>query len=129
MLMVGRGLGEARGFRLGSPTAWPQPALPEPPPDGTWPAFPPPQVLENRLEMVQDRESRVDWAMAEALALGSLALHQGPRPSARVTDEPKPDAADPSLGLNLGHYRIRLTGQDVRRQGGRVRPTRVGPAG
>ena len=30
--------------------------------------------------MVEDRESRVDFGMAEALAFGTLALHRGVRP-------------------------------------------------
>ena len=33
-----------------------------------------------RRAMVEDRESRVDFGMAEALAFGTLALHRGVRP-------------------------------------------------
>jgi 2-oxoglutarate dehydrogenase complex dehydrogenase (E1) component-like enzyme len=33
-------------------------------------------LLADRLEMVADADSRVDWAMAEALAFGTLLLHR-----------------------------------------------------
>jgi 2-oxoglutarate dehydrogenase complex dehydrogenase (E1) component-like enzyme len=33
-------------------------------------------LLADRLAMVADADSRVDWAMAEALALGTLLLHR-----------------------------------------------------
>lgn len=33
-------------------------------------------LLAERLEMVADADSRVDWAMAEALAFGTLLLHR-----------------------------------------------------
>lgn len=36
-------------------------------------------LLAERLEMVADADSRVDWAMAEALAFGTLLLHRWAR--------------------------------------------------
>jgi hypothetical protein len=33
-------------------------------------------LLADRLAMVADADSRVDWAMAEALAIGTLLLHR-----------------------------------------------------
>lgn len=33
-------------------------------------------LLADRLAMVADADSRVDWAMAEALAFGTLLLHR-----------------------------------------------------
>jgi 2-oxoglutarate dehydrogenase complex dehydrogenase (E1) component-like enzyme len=34
------------------------------------------QLLASRLSMVADADSRVDWAMAEQLAIGTLLLHR-----------------------------------------------------
>ncbi|KAK9810028.1 hypothetical protein WJX72_003602 [[Myrmecia] bisecta] len=107
------------------------------------------RMLDSRRRMVQDENSRVDWAMAEALAFGTLMLHRGVRPpqasapalaaSAALDQHPTHDGdtrqvpaltlgtstlgeaavtlskTDPQAGLNLGHYGIRLTGQDVER--------------
>lgn len=67
-------------------------------------------------DMVAGPESRVDFAMAETLAFGTLLLHQGVAPPG-VTLDPSVQEAyfDPALGLNKGHYPVRLTGQDVAR--------------
>lgn len=67
-------------------------------------------------DMVAGPDSRVDFAMAEALAFGTLLLHQGVTPPG-VALEPGVQEAyfDPTLGLNKGHYSVRLTGQDVAR--------------
>ena len=80
--------------------------------------------------------ARVDFGMAEALALGALALHRGRRPAgaealcadagdqAGLPAEVFPgllglDAAAEgraaALGLNYGAYAVRLSGQDVER--------------
>lgn len=65
-------------------------------------------------DMVNGSESRVDFAMAEALAFGTLLLHQGVAPPG-VTLGQQEAYFDPALGLNKGHYSVRLTGQDVAR--------------
>ncbi|KAF6260765.1 thiamine diphosphate-binding protein [Scenedesmus sp. NREL 46B-D3] len=72
-------------------------------------------LLAARREMVSGADSRVDWAMAEALAVGTLLLHRD-----RTPDTPHPFLDDPASaplgwGLNTGHYNVRLTGQDCER--------------
>ena len=64
-------------------------------------------------QMCKDESSRVDFAMAEALAFGTLALRRGVRPAG--VNPSDYDSTDPSLGLNRGHYAVRLTGQDSER--------------
>ena len=44
--------------------------------------------------MVANRSARVDWAMAEALAFGTLMLHRGVRPPGYPTPQ---SLADPPL--------------------------------
>lgn len=51
--------------------------------------------------------------MAESLAFGTLALRRGVR-SAGVTPSDY-FSKNPSLGLNRGHYAVRLSGQDSER--------------
>ncbi|WIA12981.1 hypothetical protein OEZ85_006593, partial [Tetradesmus obliquus] len=73
------------------------------------------ELLAARREMVCGADSRVDWAMAEALAVGTLLLHRD-----RTPDTPHPFLDDPASaplgwGLNTGHYDVRLTGQDCER--------------
>ena len=63
--------------------------------------------------MCKNDSSRVDFAMAEALAFGTLALRRGVRPAG--VNPLDYDSTDPSLGLNRGHYAVRLTGQDSER--------------
>lgn len=61
-------------------------------------------------------DSRVDFGMAETLAFGTLLLHQGVSPPGVALDAGLQEAYfDPALGLNKGHYPVRLTGQDVAR--------------
>ena len=75
-------------------------------------------------------DSRVDFGMAEALALGTLLLHRGRRPGqdgaeagAQAEAGPGPGVADSdaaekaaaSMGLNYGAYAVRLSGQDSER--------------
>lgn len=69
------------------------------------------QLFETRRKMLETPESRVNWSMAEGLALGTLALHRG----VQLDPKAEQDSTDPSLGLNKGHYHVRLTGQDVER--------------
>ncbi|KAK9809577.1 hypothetical protein WJX73_003787 [Symbiochloris irregularis] len=88
------------------------------------------KILDGRRAMVADSDSRVDFAMAEALALGTLALHRSARAKrtalrdssqhhdASLHDFPEvaeslPDAA--REGLNYGAYAVRLAGQDSER--------------
>ena len=62
--------------------------------------------------MVETAAARVDWAMAEALAFGTLVLHRWSPPSSpgataetAAAGPAGADAADaPALGLNYGHY-------------------------
>lgn len=68
------------------------------------------EIFESRLKMVESPSSRVNWGMAEALAFGTLVLH---RERNHPNDGVNYD--DPMLGLNKGHYHVRLTGQDVER--------------
>lgn len=63
--------------------------------------------------MCQDESSRVDFAMAETLAFGTLALRRGVRPTGVSPSDYF--STDPSLGLNRGHYAVRLSGQDSER--------------
>lgn len=63
--------------------------------------------------MCQNESSRVDFAMAEALAFGTLALRRGVRPAGVTPSDYF--STDPSLGLNRGHYAVRLSGQDSER--------------
>ena len=51
--------------------------------------------------------------MAEALAFGTLALRRGVKPAGISSADYF--STDPSLGLNRGHYAVRLTGQDSER--------------
>ena len=64
-------------------------------------------------QMCQNESSRVDFAMAEALAFGTLALRRGVRPAGVTPSDYF--STDPSLGLNRGHYAVRLSGQDSER--------------
>ena len=71
--------------------------------------------------MIEHPDSRVDFAMGEALAFGALALHRGAGP-ALPDDESSLQRSngllakdDASKGLNRGSYAIRLTGQDSER--------------
>ena len=83
-------------------------------------------------DMVAGPDSRVDFAMAEALALGTLALHRSASPKRSQSKLPGqnsavdmhlgtfPEAADAPpdaarAGLNWGAYAVRLTGQDSER--------------
>lgn len=63
--------------------------------------------------MCKDESSRVDFGMAEALAYGTLALRRGVKPAG--VDSADYNSTDPSLGLNRGHYAVRLSGQDSER--------------
>eukprot|EP01147_Barroeca_monosierra_P005480 gene5480-7180_t len=66
------------------------------------------QLMKKRLSMVETAESRIDWAMAELLAFGSLTLHEDVGPA----------ASDPNISitpLHFSHFRIRLSGQDSER--------------
>lgn len=51
--------------------------------------------------------------MAEALAFGTLALRRGVGPTGVTPSDYF--SIDPSLGLNRGHYAVRLSGQDSER--------------
>ncbi|BDA49631.1 probable 2-oxoglutarate dehydrogenase E1 component [Coccomyxa sp. Obi] len=92
------------------------------------------RLCQGRLSMVENKNSRVDFGMAEALAFGTLALHRGVRPpgtsaggldshdwqpstldSQLQQEELIGKDADASAGLNLGAYAVRLSGQDVER--------------
>jgi len=75
------------------------------------------ELYAKRRRMVEGPESRVDWAMAEALAFGTLSLRRGVFPPQwkDMSPEDKEKYKDPTLGLNKGHYEIRLSGQDVER--------------
>ena len=64
-------------------------------------------------QMCKDDSSRVDFAMAEVLAFGTLALRRGVRPAGVTPSDYF--SMDPSLGLNRGHYAVRLSGQDSER--------------
>ena len=66
-----------------------------------------------RRQMCQNECSRVDFAMAESLAFGTLALRRGVRPAGVTPSDYF--STDPSLGLNRGHYAVRLSGQDSER--------------
>ena len=85
-----------------------------------------------RRNMVTDPASRVDFAMGEALALGTLALHRSASPKRSQRELPEQESAiDTHLrtfpeastvlpdgaraGLNWGAYAVRLTGQDSER--------------
>lgn len=96
-------------------------------------------AMESCRDMVSSPTSRVDFAMAEALAFGTLALFRsagpkpGPpahdssllsqRPGAELDAQPpaaraahagdSPEAA--RAGLNYGAYAVRLSGQDSER--------------
>ena len=71
--------------------------------------------------MVASPTSRVDFALAEALAFGTLALHRGAGPaqlrddSSHRADASSPPLQSPQAGLNWGAYAVRLTGQDCER--------------
>ncbi|DBA67070.1 hypothetical protein WJX79_005030 [Trebouxia sp. C0005] len=71
------------------------------------------KLLQKRRQMCKDDSSRVDFAMAEALAFGTLALRRGVRPAGVTPSDFF--SMDPSLGLNRGHYAVRLSGQDSER--------------
>ncbi|KAK9823055.1 hypothetical protein WJX81_005034 [Elliptochloris bilobata] len=94
------------------------------------------KLLAARRRMVAGEDSRVDFGMAEALALGTLALHRGRRPGgcefgsdvgeqAGLPTEVVPgllgldpdaeERAAASMGLNYGAYAVRLSGQDSER--------------
>lgn len=67
-------------------------------------------------KMVESAFGRVDFAMAEALAFGALALHRHAGPADVLgKDQPAASLDDPQAGLNEGAYAIRLTGQDSER--------------
>ncbi|CAG9461158.1 unnamed protein product [Pedinophyceae sp. YPF-701] len=70
------------------------------------------KLLQKRRRMIEGDKQRIDWGMAEALAFGTLALHRGVLPPGVAGDD---QYFEPSLGLNKGHYKVRLTGQDVER--------------
>ncbi len=54
--------------------------------------------------MVASPTSRVDFALAEALAIGTLLLHQGVAPPGVELSPGLQEAYfDPALGLNKGH--------------------------
>ena len=76
-------------------------------------------LLDKRRNSLLDKNSRVDWATAEALALGTLALHQRAErdgAGAGGVGAPSRDGGyDPTTGLNRGAYSIRFSGQDVER--------------
>ena len=94
---------------------------------------PPPQAaaaLEARracFEHCEDDDARVDFATAEALAFGSLALkrrrHGGKKGGGAVSGGSRASrnngngnsSAAAAAGLNVGSYAIRLSGQDVER--------------
>ena len=63
--------------------------------------------------MIRTPGSRVDYAMAEALAFGCLALKQGAHPPNSLG--PLESSAGPASGLNRGQYAVRLSGQDSER--------------
>ncbi|GMH36461.1 hypothetical protein BSKO_04329 [Bryopsis sp. KO-2023] len=69
------------------------------------------KILKKRQKMILGPDSRVDWGMAEALAYGTLVLHRGIVPLHAEGQE----YLDAAMGLNKGHYHVRLTGQDVER--------------
>ncbi|KAL3139978.1 hypothetical protein ABBQ38_004265 [Trebouxia sp. C0009 RCD-2024] len=71
------------------------------------------KLLQKRRQMCQDESSRVDFSMAEALAFGTLALRRGVGPTGVTPSDYF--SIDPSLGLNRGHYAVRLSGQDSER--------------
>lgn len=71
------------------------------------------QLMSQRLAMVQSADSRVDFAMAEALAFGTLMLHGTPEEAPSGASASSPEAL--GSGLNRGYYAVRLTGQDVER--------------
>jgi 2-oxoglutarate dehydrogenase E1 component len=80
-------------------------------------------ALAARAAQVGGPHPRVDFATAEALAFGSLALHKGAEvhgaplaaaaaaPDAATADEERAGAG----GLNVGAYAVRLSGQDAER--------------
>eukprot|EP00210_Caulerpa_lentillifera_P002542 g2439.t1 len=68
-------------------------------------------LYETRKKMLETPDSRVNWSLAEGLALGTLALHRG----LKLDPEIQQESSDARLGLNKGHYHVRLTGQDVER--------------
>eukprot|EP00879_Flechtneria_rotunda_P026265 GHRR01027996.1.p1 GENE.GHRR01027996.1~~GHRR01027996.1.p1 ORF type:complete len:602 (+),score=191.82 GHRR01027996.1:1647-3452(+) len=72
-------------------------------------------LLVARRDMVAHADSRVDWAMAEALAVGTLLLHRDPIPDTPHPFLDNPAAAPLGWGLNRGHYDVRISGQDCER--------------
>lgn len=66
------------------------------------------RLLRRRGKMVASPDSKVDWAMAEALALGVCALHRDAGPV--ITGD-----GGKRITPTRGHYSVRLTGQDVER--------------
>ena len=83
-------------------------------------------VLESRRLCFDGKEdARVDFATAEALAFGSLALKRrngGGKSSGAVSGGSRASrnnngisSSDAAAGLNVGSYAIRLSGQDVER--------------
>eukprot|EP00730_Choanoeca_flexa_P019684 TRINITY_DN9622_c0_g1_i1.p1 TRINITY_DN9622_c0_g1~~TRINITY_DN9622_c0_g1_i1.p1 ORF type:complete len:921 (+),score=201.80 TRINITY_DN9622_c0_g1_i1:302-2764(+) len=71
-------------------------------------------LMSKRLKMVKSADSRVDWAMAEALAMGTLALHRDTGPGGDFDHNTDPQRAA-LQGLNKGHFLVRLSGQDAER--------------
>jgi 2-oxoglutarate dehydrogenase complex dehydrogenase (E1) component-like enzyme len=82
-------------------------------------------ALSARRAQVEGPDPRVDFATAEALAFGSLALHRGAEvagsPLAAAPVAPDASAEDDdggaggAGGLNEGAYAVRLAGQDAER--------------
>ncbi|EDQ88259.1 uncharacterized protein MONBRDRAFT_9233 [Monosiga brevicollis MX1] len=60
-------------------------------------------MMRKRLKMVENANSRVDWAMAEALAIGTLSLHRDTGPAADIDQDVDPRKAA-LKGLNKGHH-------------------------
>eukprot|EP00803_Ostreobium_quekettii_P007935 evm.model.scf_3304.2 EVM.evm.TU.scf_3304.2 scf_3304:5531-14070(-) len=73
------------------------------------------KMLEARRRMVASEDARVDWGMGEVLAFGALILHRGVVPANMEDKGLLESSLGASLGLNRGHYHVRLTGQDVER--------------
>eukprot|EP00051_Salpingoeca_urceolata_P002017 m.46182 g.46182 ORF g.46182 m.46182 type:complete len:1161 (+) comp11836_c0_seq1:131-3613(+) len=72
-------------------------------------------IIRQRERMMLQESSRVDMATAEALAFGTLALHRNFEPPGPKTKSAEQECRLVSLGLNVGHYNIRLSGQDSQR--------------
>jgi 2-oxoglutarate dehydrogenase E1 component len=75
-------------------------------------------ALAARRSQVEGPHPRVDFATAEALAFGSLALHKGAESGGAfdTAAAATPDSEEGgSAGLNVGAYAVRLSGQDVER--------------